>query len=450
VPRLMLVEAKDFESYLPIFDARRLSKPGVLYPRSKNFVFDVDGPRSAWASKFANFWQFDQTTRHLIHEFDVNGTFFYGTPTGIYWINPVSLAAEVLLPITTLRRYWPWSFAKVGNRFYFAQYNVGLWEWNDEDGIWTEVATPAEVKFICLSYGRLMCLSDTTVFFSALDDGRNFIPAIAGPGFQTLSILIRTAFRVDPVADGVIISTKKGLIKGQKVEASYVFRWDVLSRAVFTFSPNMGCILPDVGLVSIGEGGFYITNGSTPAPWEPEMSEFLKRTYVDKMDRERIGCCRLDYLPSSKEFFASFAPNNREGTFVNTFCYKVASGKWGRFDWPHHGFFEVSKLSYDIDSPAYMDQWGYMQRLDGVYNKEILPNTLSDFLYRVRAEPTPRIVVDEDGITTIIGITDIYLFVGENPTLFSGIDNSGLYTTSETCYSDSEEVLEMDPSWEIA
>lgn len=448
----MLFEGKDFESYLPIFDARRLQKPGVLHPRSRNFIFDVDGPRSAWASRFVNFWPFDQTTRHLIHEFKIENEFFYGTPTGIYRVNPVSLAVEISLPVTTLRRYWPWSFAKVGNRHYFAQFEAGLWEWNNDDGIWTQVATPEPVKFICLAYGRLMCLGRDTVFYSALDDGRDFAIAPGGPGFQVLSILSKDAFRVDPVADGVIISTRRGLIKGEKVEATYTFRWYVLSRAVFTFSPNMGCVLPDVGLVTIDESGFHITNGQIPEVWEPAMSEFLKREFVDTMDRARIGCCRLDYLPSSKEFVTSFARNNREGTFTQSFAYKVASGKWGRMDWPHHGFFEVNKPPYNIDTPAYMDQWGFMQRVDEERNKEILPTDVSllDFVLRPRTEPAPRITVDEDGATVITGITELWLSVGDGSVVLDQIPIGGPYEIVEVCYSDSEEVDQMDPDWESA
>lgn len=453
----MLVEAKDFESYLPIFDARRLQKPGVLHPSSRNFVFDVDGPRSAWASRFANYWPFDQTTRHLIHEFKVEDKFFYGTPTGIYWVNPVSLAVEVLLPVTTLRRYWPWTHAKVGNRHYFAQHNAGLWEWNDDDGIWSQISTPEPVRGICLSYGRLVCLGADTVFWSSLDDGTDFVPSTTtGAGAQVLSILSKEAYRVDPVADGIIVSTRRGLIKGEKVEASYVFRWYVLSRAVFTFSPNMGCVLPDVGLVTLDESGFHITNGELPQPWQPEASEFFKRSFigpeagttrVNAMDRARIGCCRLDYLPSSKEFFASFAPNNREGTFTQSFVYKVAAGRWGRFDWPHHGFFEVNKPPYNIDTPAYMDQWGYMQRIDELYNKEIIPTggSLLDYVQRHTSEPEPRILVNTDGITVFVGITDIRFTMGGDPNVFEATAGSGLYTSEETCMTDAEEVEEMDP-----
>lgn len=448
----MLVEAKDFESYLPIFDARRLQKPGVLHPRSKNFIFDVDGPRSAWASKFANFWPFDQLTRHLIHEFKVEDNFFYGTPTGIYWVNPVSLAVEILLPITTLRRYWPWSFAKVGNRHYFAQHNAGLWEWNNDDGIWTVVPTPEPVRSICLSYGRLVCLGTDNVFFSSLDNGRDFSPSLGGAGAQVLSILSKDAFRVDPVEDGVIVSTRRGLIKGDKVEASYIFRWDVLHEAkTFTFSPNMAVSLPNVGMVYAGVEGLLLTDGAKPVPWEPAMSEYLKREFIDTMDRARLGCCRLDYLPSSGELFVSMARNNREGTFTQSFVYKKASGKWGRFDWPHHGFFEVNKLPYNIDSPAYMDQWGYMQRIDEEFNKEILPvdgGSILDFIHRHRSEPTPRITVDADGVTTITGITDIYLTVGDDPpAIWESTPTSGLFTLAETCYSDAVPVAVMDPPW---
>jgi len=446
----MLFEGKDFDSYQPIFDAKRLQKPGVLKP-SRNFVFDVDGPRSAWASRFANFWQFDHTTRHLIKEFKVNDKLFYGTPTGIYWINPVSFAAEVLLPITTLRRYWPWSFARVGNRFYFAQHEAGLWQWNGDDGIWSEVPTPEPVKSICLSYGRLMCLGRDTVFFSALDDGTDFdITVVGGAGQQVLSILSKDAFRVDPVTDGVVIATSKGIIKGENVAAAYVFRWYVLSEAIFVTSPNMGIKIPDIGVVYATVAGFHLTDGGKPEPWEPGMGEFIKRNLIDKMDPDRIGCCRLDYLPSSKEFISSHAANNREGTFTQSWVYKIASGKWGRMDWPHHGFFEVLKPPYGILTSAYMDQWGFMQHLAAKMDKEILPvdgGSLLDYIHRHRTEPSPRILVDENGVTTITGITDLWWSAGENPNVWETTTQSGLYTLVETCYSDTVPVAVMDPPW---
>ena len=263
VPSILL-EEKDFESYLPVFDPRRLAKPAVI--KGTNFIFDIDGPRSAFASRFANWWQFDQKTRANTQDFVIGDgldrRFFYGTPTGIWEINPTSLAPDLILPITTLKKHWPWTFAKVGNLYYFAQYKAGLWQYNEVTREWKEISNPyAEpIKGICAAYGRLICLGDALVFWSALDDGTDFAPSVTtGAGAQTLSILSTNAYRVDGVEDGFIVSTQEGWLKLEAVSASYVFRPYTLSDAIKTFSPNMTVKIPDVGLICLDAGGFHIS-----------------------------------------------------------------------------------------------------------------------------------------------------------------------------------------------
>ncbi|HMD82455.1 MAG TPA: hypothetical protein VKE92_14160, partial [Anaerolineales bacterium] len=204
------INLKELGSYRPVIDPRRFPTPVVI--KGTNFVFDVDGPRAGFADRFYNWFQFDAKTRLGIREFKVEREFFYGTPTGIWEIDPVSLMPDLLLPITTIKRHWPWTMAKVGNRYYFAQHNVGIWQYNpdSDDNEWRRVNLPLNVncKGVCEAYGRLIALSDELVFWSALDDGTDFEPStVTGAGFQALSMLSRNAFRVDKVADGFIVSS---------------------------------------------------------------------------------------------------------------------------------------------------------------------------------------------------------------------------------------------------
>lgn len=446
------INLKELGSYRPVIDPRRFPTPVVI--NGTNFIFDVDGPRAGFSDRFYNWYEFDLLTRKSIREFKVESEFFYGTPTGIWQIDPISLSLSQLLPVTTLRPQWPWSFAKVGNRYYFAQHNVGIWQYNpdSEDNEWRRVNLPlnAPCKGVCEAYGRLVALSDELVFWSALDDGTDFEVSIStGAGFLPLSMLSRNAFRVDRVADGFIVSTDKGLLKGESVAASYVFRAYVLSTDVRVFSPNAVCYIDDVGLVALDGNGFHITDGQKPQPWEPEEGEYLKQNYLRQMDRLKLGCLQLFFSHSAKQFFVALAPNLREGTFTMTRCYNLASGKWSVFSRPHHGMFEVKRRPYKLDTAAFMDVFGFIHRLGPEKkNIEVFPNdgsSLQDYVFRSFEEPAVRVEIDEDGDEVVVGITDIHLLVDPyTPAM------SGLFEVVEREYSDTTDLPDndIDPDWE--
>lgn len=408
------INARDLESYVPVFDSRRLQKPSVI--EGMNFLFDVDGPRSAFASRFYNWFEWGTDTGKHIQSFFVEDQFFYCTDTGIWSIEPTSAAPILQLPViaTISSSTWvPWSFAHVGSLYYFAQPAQGLWQYNATTKVWKLVLGFAAgvpdplVKMICESYGRLVVLSDTTVFWSALDDGEDFTPSTTtGAGLQALAILSKTAYRVDPVADGVIISTDQGWLKGEFVAAAYVFRWYVLSRDVAIFTPSMGTLITDVGFVALDTKGFHLSSGGKPQLWQPEMGAFLAKTYVKQITHNRNNGIFLRFLPFTGMLIVSFAPNNPDSLLPATssiaYVYLVESGKWGVFNWAHYSWVEVANIVNplhvnEIAAPlaAYMDENLYLSVINDTVelNKEKLPPATEAVIedYRFQFSPTEEI-----------------------------------------------------------
>lgn len=440
-PTSLTVYTKDLESYIPILDARRLSKPSII--NGRNFIFDIDGPRSAFSAVFRTWEQFSEMWRANINDFQLDDeTHIYGSAGGLWIINPETLAFEYLLEIVTTNKYWPWTFAKVGGLFYFAQYDIGLWQYNPTTRTLTEIATPAVVRGVCLSYGRLVCLSDTTVFWSALDDGTDFTPSVVtGAGAQTLSILSRVAYAIQPVANGVVIFTNRGIIKGEFIQANFIFRWYVLSTDVRVFSPNAVVAVPDSGLISLSPSGLHVTDAGKPEPWEQLHGEYFKRNYLQAMDRRKIGCVLLNYSRAAKTLFVSFAPNALEGVYTIAFTYFIPSGKWSVFSKSHRGFFEFVGTPDLIDYCAYMGTDGYLYTLSDVADIERLPsapNGMLDYVYRLSDDPGTIIV---DG--TVLFRSEAH-FTDIVPSVYANVAASGVYERQTEAYTAASELAE-DP-----
>lgn len=401
---------KDLNPYTPDIDGRRLLKTGIVDGR--NFLFDVDGPRSAFGSKFADYNYVAKPSRYKLVELPVGDEFFYGTPEGIFRRNPVSLSLEPILTVTVTNSHWPWTVALVGNIYYFAQYNVGLWQYNAVTGTVAKLSTPIGDNSIgvCESYARLVVLNATLVMWSALDDGTDFFPSLTtGAGAQALSMVGGTPYRVDSVSDGFVVATSKGLLKGENVQADFIWRFYVLSKDVKIFSPSAGVVLPDVGVIYIDNSGFHATTGTVPEPWEGDMGTFLKDTFITKLDRKKIGCLALYYSQAARMLFASFSAREEEGRMTKTFVYYLPSNKWGKFDVENFGFFETfDSITQHVSTCSYMGTDGYIREFQPGSHNELGydgQRVLRDFIFRPVAEPDILLNQAPNGAVIYLGFT---------------------------------------------
>lgn len=424
----------DIQSWVPAYDPRRLPKTTVIGGR--NFVHDVDGIRSAFGSVYADYNLFDNVARRKVQTLRVNDEFFYGTPAGLFRLNPDNAQLEpiLILPIDVANWYWPWTMAFVGNVYYFAQYGIGLYQYNAVTRALAKISTPAndDVFGICASYSRLILLSSTLVAWSSLDDGTDFIPSLTtGAGFQALSLVGQGPFRVDPLDDGFVVCMKDGILKATNVAASYVFRFDAYTKDVKLFSPNAAVLVPDLGLICLDRAGLrLIAAGAAPAIWEQDMGTFLKDNPIKDMDKRKIGCVSMFYSQAARMLFISFAPNVREGALNSTYVYYVPSGKWGPMSYQHYGILETAQGLDMQDTCGYVGIDGYVHAFSDIAYSETLFSGGICFLdcqWRQDEEVIALDNVDTDGNVITLGFTELRSF-DMDPTPFLALEGNALHT----------------------
>ena len=402
----LTVYAKDFEGYIPTIDPRRLGKPTIM--SGANFLFDVDGPRSAFGAKYLNYAKFDEDNKIKPTELNVGEEVWYGTPRGIFRPDPVTgeMLCMLSLPTQITNLFWPWTTALCGGRYYFAQYGIGLWEYNPVTNAMTKITTPvadANVKFLSASYGRLLVLftgePSDGYMWSALDNGRDFEPSLTtSAGADTCARTGGRGFRIDAVADGFIVSTSNGIIKATYVGTNYLWQHRVLSYEIKIFGPNCGTLIPDVGVILMDRSGMYITNGDKPQAWEPLLGEYFKKNQLRDINANQIGCVSMTYSLSMKAVWIGFAPSSHEGNFSAAFVYLTTSVKWGLFNKTSWGFVDMLLPITGLRYMGYMDHDGYLQYFIETYQCDIqpfAPFNFTDVLFRPYIDRTMAIT---DGV----------------------------------------------------
>jgi hypothetical protein len=427
--------AKDFTPYTPDLDPRRWAKSGVISGR--NFLADVDGPRSAFGNVFVDYYYWPKHVRRKFTEMRINEEIFYGTPGGVFRSNPHSRLPEPILSIDSDEALWPWSVAFVGNNYYFAQHNIGLWQYDSIRNKIFKIDTPVgeNVIGVCESYSRLIILNDTLFAWSAIDDGTDFTPSlVTNAGAQATSLLGGKPYRVDPIDEGFLVATSSGIIKAEHTTADYIFAPTVLSRDVKIFSPNAAIKIPDIGVIYVDASGFHATNGAVPEPWEPDMGTYIRDNILNRASRRKSGLIGMYFSQASRMVFVYFSANEEEALFRRSFVYYIPSGKWSPFNYTHYGVFETQKLGdLAITSISFMGDDGYIRQM-GNYNYAELErggeedqHVLSDHVLRPFEEPDMLKNFAEDGTLVDLGRTELN-YLDFDPSTIEEEDRVKLFT----------------------
>lgn len=452
----LTVYVKDFSPWTPAIDARRLAKPGII--SGTNFLDDLDGVHSAFSSTFVNYNLFDTTTRAKVTELRLNDALLYGTPTGVWRINDTSGAAELILPITVTNTYWPWTIAYVGDVYYLAQYDIGLWQYDPENETMGHVDTPADdrIRYVNSSFGRLVYLTDTDVAVSALDDGTNLTPSLTtGAGAQALSLVGGVAYNIMTVPDGFLVYMSGGILRGLFTQAAYIFSYKRLTRAIKVFSPSACVYVPLLGVVSVDAGGFSVTNSADQEPvmWEPLQSDYAKNNIINALDKTLIGTMSLYHSLAENRIFFAFSDSLHEGFFQSTFVYTLVDQKWGSFDHPHYGIFETKNPVTNIFTCSYMADDGFMRvftNTDFSYDTPESPFVMRDFVYRATLEEMPVMgAVDVNGVEYQIGYSE-FNFSDNIPTAYDNYTTTGVFYMNYVPYSDTDNDANDDPEMDVS
>lgn len=455
-----VISGNSFTGWVPNKEPRQAD--GIAVLDGRNFIHDIEGPRSAFANKLWFSQGFDTTVVKRIYELRVGDEIFYGTPQGIWKFDAVSNLPYLILEITTQEPGWPWSVAYVGSKYYFSQYEIGLWEYDPSTGAIRHIVTPVYdgVRFVCASYGRLYVLSGAYIMWSAQDNGSVLEPTLAtGAGAQALSILGGTALRVDPVIDGVIVATDRGLLKGTRVDEVYVSSWKILSVDVKLFSPNGACVVPDAGILYLDKHGLHLREASAgpldpPVLWQEEWNAYFKASYLQVPQISLPGNLLMYYSQSEQLLFIGFNTTTAEGSFSDLYTLYTSTKKWGFFNYQNHGVFELISSTGEIRI-GYLSTSNYIYRISNEQSCDAFLTQASDILPFSYSKPSASLLmqqvtdidVDENGVpdldingnlvqTIVYSCIDEIWYSDFDPSCFDAGLPTGFYERVPTLYSD--------------
>lgn len=364
-----VLSTTDIAGYIPGKEPRQCTQVTVL--DGKNFVSDVYGPRAAYASDISFAEMLSVVARQRVQALRCNDTVFYGTSCGILRLDAESGLWFPLFNVELENVFWPWSVAYVGKKYYFAQYMIGLWEYDPAANSIRHVKTPVYDNAIslCEAFGRLILLTPTYVVQSAQDAGADLTPMLAtGAGAQGVSLIGGTAYRVDAVSDGVLVSTSNGIMKGTKVDTVYVFSWDVLSRELSLFSPSCACDIVGQGMLYIDEHGFRFITSTTSAPsaWEAEISEAFRNEFLRLKRARTPGNVFVYYSYAEKSVFVAFSEEGPNGLCTKAYVYNTVTAKWGLFNHQFSGLFDFPDAA-GLWHCGYCDELGTLRQFNDRY-----------------------------------------------------------------------------------
>ncbi len=359
------IPVKNIDGLTLALDPKKLDR--VVTLQGRNFLLDVDGPRSAFGTSIAHR---SMNASAVTASFEVGSEIFYfahdefSSVCSVYKASWISRDTEPLFQIDKLagtpdkRLHHPWSHALVGGLHYFCHPAFGIWnydlvskEWvNQTSTIHANIGSPLVLYAITAAAGRL-CLQVTGFsWWSAIDDGTDVTPSLdTGAGFQNLA-LIGSPIEdneykgIFPLADGFLTVVASGVMRSTVINSINPFRHDPFKEAYSPF--NQACVvsLSANELLFFTQSGFFITDGRQFQPWQPLMSEYMKAAYSRRLSQNTIGQVALFFDRRKQWVMLSFAQSSVVNLFSKAFVLYLPRDQWGSFDKTHRGLLAIDEF----------------------------------------------------------------------------------------------------------
>lgn len=393
---------QEIGSLTPALDAR--SGEDLYVVGGRNFSFDSKGPKTDFGDRLMTPIPLRDPTQ--VHGTRISGRSFVHTvdslleyDTGISaWI-PQFHFWNVENPEITTRR---WTAAFLNRTIFFAHVNYGyvrvstLSEDTDQIFIRTTTAEapgiPDSPLGIVETNGRLVVLTDTSVYWSGPSDGLDWTPAEGGAGVQVIADrvggdpLVVTAF-----SGGFIVWTTSGALLAEFIGGAVVFRFSVLmtaNRPQNSFSVVQ--LNQDESLFLTNQGLFLSKNGQVPQAIQPPFNEYI-RDYLTLNPR---ATGRLEYDAVRDRLYVQL--KTHAVFYDKTYVLIPTISKWGEFSERNYGV-----LPLTADEFGWVGQDRLVRKWIEDSSREALPDTNQPELKFLRI---PKRSVDSENIWSTSGI----------------------------------------------
>lgn len=476
------VGVSGLESYQPAVDYRKSGRVGVLSGR--NFAWDASGVYSAYASRLVATNTSIGTTPAICQSIDCKTQMHVGVDGKIWRLNPSSpgspvgtwelLATKATLvygtPTDVPYNYRKWTSAFLGAKPYACAYNYGVFEVDlvPATPTYTRLTSGTVVGFptdatpviaIAETNGRMLYMTNTTLYWSAANAPKNLVPALGGAGFQVIAERVAgDPIALTPTATGAIVWTTSGALAVEFIGGDSVFRfWPIVTQALPISSFSITRTPTDDYIILTRLGLYTFNNLTQPQPITQMFNEFL-REYLRNKPGE-MGHCWYS-ITDNRLYLAMRSPN---GYFSETYALDITLDRWGIFNEQHIGMFDYGTSRGQIAFANILGICSYLlSTVDSRKNRELstAPGTFiglsSEILIGwIRAEnliPHSDVVqeLQEIVINRLIPFTSVtIIFVDEGFITTAGatIVNEGLITAGgatvvdEGLISEGEEVI---------
>lgn len=426
---------------VPALDRKQLGDTHVVDGR--NFVMDVEGPKSAFQSIFLSNQTF---TDEDILQWQ---TFNLSQSDTVVFISNAILRYDALTdhwyPIFTFTKSdptsrFPWSRARVGGIHYFASKGLGnkiikytplLDTWETLTPVNTTGLMPDDIYLVMQSFGRLVISGETQTQNSAISDGTDLVTsttkkigsqshALVGGGTPIIGKHTRYGF---------LVYTTEGILRAEfSDQLTVAFRYDVLSEQehLKPISPFTFIEISDGQHVFLDITGFYQTDGREIKPWQPLMSEWWssKRRSLFDTTNEENASVRLSINRDRQWVFFSISETSGGISYDYAYVLYLPLDEWGLFSEQHAAFGDLILTT----GPESGLSFGYICGLSGCLRKfvdaiqnevapdfKVLTNFKESFEFPAR---------NNDDITVVTSEIELTVF---DKSLFS---DTGLYDTN--------------------
>ena len=399
----------DFQGLIPSIDPRKPAEPYVI--AGKNFIFDVDGPKSQFGAEFQCYDRIENPK--YTESFTVNAKII--DADGVDFTTQdyefVFTQDAVLIACGELRMFFPvhtyadisgtpyhWTSAVVGTHVFFCHPAIGILHYNLTTGIFgkhTSASLPNNPRSITVSHGRLIILGDTFVVWSAQDDGFDVVSSTAtGAGAQAYSLVGGDPLVVEAYATGFLTFTTKGIMRSQFTGDVVVWRHRALTSKFQLINSFCVTKLDTEEIVFLDKTGFYKTAGELPTRWQPLFSEFLIKE-LEKFDLTLPGIIRMTLVQEMQLMFLSFQILDNP-PFSYSFSLHIPTDKWGRLDHAHYAIIKIL-ITAGVDKGfnwGHIDNDGHFSTWKGIARFETFPVDTLAYLYKPERQYPVRYNVD--------------------------------------------------------
>lgn len=356
--------------------------PNIRVISGQNFDFTLSGPRSAFGTCLVSNAPY-RTGSKTPKLFTVGNTSFLFDDNRVVQLNhnAVEICYEFQslfnCPLPSCRS---WSMAYVGDTYYFSRPDVGIIQFDQFTGEWSQWTLEdfkasqlhGPIFGISQSLNRLIILGKDTVSWSDIDAGKKLTPNIySAAGFQSLSLIgYGEPLAVYGSDNGFFTFTTNGVMHSRPTDQSNPFNHSVVSTTKTAYNAESITQIDDDSVAYLTKTGIYLigklpNNQFQDQKLEQIMGDYWTNYILPCLPTDCQPTAALFYLPDEDKLFLSIK-ETKSKSYQLSFVYNFAYEQWSTFNHEHQtiGNVQLGRPTNTTIATGYIDNSGFVHEFN--------------------------------------------------------------------------------------